>query len=181
MFQKQHAYAKLQPRFVAAVIDYILLILFSAIIDLFMAKVALGPHVDIQALFGHFPGSHFVAHYHDPRFVQMVILRLMTVIMGTLFYFIPFETSKWQGTPGKRLMGLRVTDTEEAAVTMSASMVRNLVKGMLFFAAGMVSFGGIVLLLLVLWMMSESGGYRLPHDYASGTIVVGKPENTMAG
>lgn len=75
-------------------------------------------------------------------------------------YFIGFEASRWQATPGKRLLGLRVRDTEGKPLGLGQSAAR--------FLAGSVSW-------LSLNLGHALAGWRRDgralHDLIAGTRV----------
>lgn len=106
------------------------------------------------------------------------------------FYFIFFEI-RWEGmTPGKRLLGIRVIDSEGGALTPQAVIARNLLRDVEYFlpltlviapqvvwpgappwAAELAALWAVVLLLLPLF---NSDRLR-PGDLIAGTLVVLAP------
>jgi uncharacterized RDD family membrane protein YckC len=66
---------------------------------------------------------------------QMVAIQLL-VTMGSWLYFASFESSRWQATPGKSLLGLVVTDLEGHRISFARASGRyfgKLLSGTLFF------------------------------------------------
>lgn len=53
---------------------------------------------------------------------------LLTVSLPIWLYFIIGERSSWQGTPGKRLLGLRVVSEGDAPVQLGQAVTRTLLK-----------------------------------------------------
>jgi uncharacterized RDD family membrane protein YckC len=82
------------------------------------------------------------------------------------FYPVVFELSGSGGTPGKRMLGLRVVMDNGLPVTAAASMTRNLLRVADFLPLGYAA--AIVCLLL------RADGKRLG-DLAAGTLVVHLP------
>jgi uncharacterized RDD family membrane protein YckC len=58
------------------------------------------------------------------HFWEVVIMYSMVKLIVISFYYIPFEASAWQGTPGKRLMKIKVTDLEGQQISFKKSAVR---------------------------------------------------------
>ena len=76
-------------------------------------------------------------------------------------YFSFAESSRWQGTPGKRLLGLRVTDLAGARISFGRASLRYLVK----------------VFSLVIWIVSLFTVVTTPrkqalHDGVAGTAVL---------
>lgn len=66
---------------------------------------------------------------------QQIIAVQLLVTMASWLYFASFESSAWQATPGKRLLGLVVTDLEERRVSFARASGRyfgKLLSGTLF-------------------------------------------------
>jgi len=79
------------------------------------------------------------------------------------FYFVIFELV-WNGqTPGKRIMGIRVTGSDGSPVTAKASFLRNLLR----FAD---SFFGLYLIGFICMIFSP--GFRRIGDWAGDTLVI---------
>jgi len=54
---------------------------------------------------------------------QFLAIQLLAVMMSWL-YFASFESSRWQATPGKRLLGLVVTDTKGHRISFARASGR---------------------------------------------------------
>lgn len=83
-----------------------------------------------------------------------------------LGYCAVFETSPMEATPGKWLMGLRVTDLEGNRLTAAQSSTRNSAKLLGFITLG---YGFICML----W----SENHETLHDKMSSTVVVLRPKD----
>lgn len=78
-----------------------------------------------------------------------------------LFYSVWLESSAWQATPGKRMLGLKVVDLQGRRINFTRSTTRNLAK-----ALSALSFG--LGYLMPLWSMRK----QALHDKAAGCFVV---------
>lgn len=134
-------------------------------------------------------GSRFMAALVDTAIIvatQVVVYLTMTLIASTLFdidifstwvvaifglvafvllwgYYIFFEML-WNGqSPGKRLVGLRVLRADGTPITLTESIVRNLVR--------LIDFLPVFYGLGVIVMFANSQSRRLG-DLAAGTLVV---------
>jgi len=94
------------------------------------------------------------------------VARLSRIVEGPwggafgVVFFAAFEASAWQGTLGKRILGLRVEAYSGGRITFLRSLGRNLAKnisGLLFPVA--------------LWQMAFGAERRALHDVISGTCV----------
>ncbi len=101
-------------------------------------------------------------------FMVLMILLEFGVFLG---YFVLWELL-WDGqTPGKRLLGLRVVHSDGTRLTLTACLVRNLLRPVDFLPFGY----GIGLLVLVVTDRSQRLG-----DLAAGTVVVREARATDA-
>ena len=73
----------------------------------------------------------------------IVVFFLILVVVGQWLYFACFESGGWQATPGKRLMGLRVTDLEGCRISFSRATGRYFSKilSTLIFFIGYIMVG----------------------------------------
>lgn len=55
-----------------------------------------------------------------------VLILICTLI--TLSYEIGFTTSKWQGTPGKKYMHLKVVNANHERISIASSVLRTIIK-----------------------------------------------------
>jgi uncharacterized RDD family membrane protein YckC len=100
---KMHAYAGFWRRFIAYVLDSILLYIFLSPINfLFGAKITMRQllhtirHTDVPL-----PGVH--------ELIQLIIVSTVGSLI-TFFYFASWESSRYQATPGKLALGIKVID-----------------------------------------------------------------------
>lgn len=97
------------------------------------------------------------------------LLNLVFTIIG-LAYFVGFESSSMQGTPGKRAMGLVVTDLGGRRISVLRALGR-------YFAKILSSLILLIGYIMVAFTERKQG----LHDMICGTLVVqGKPGETGA-
>jgi uncharacterized RDD family membrane protein YckC len=100
-----------------------------------------------------------------PRVRGMVEMSaLILVTAGPLFYFVILECSPLQGTLGKYLIGIKVTDEAGARISPARSFARTLAKAAFGFACG--------LFMVNLIMVSLGKDRQAIHDLLAGTRVV---------
>lgn len=95
-------YAGFWWRFLAYIIDGVL---FSVVI--FVIMIPFAPDVATTTTMG--PDGQMVMNTGPATFATGI--NLVQVLIGWL-YFTVLESSEWQGTIGKKLLGLRVTDMD---------------------------------------------------------------------
>lgn len=135
-------YAKFSVRLVAFLIDWILLSILSA-----LALTVLG--------------LPLVPDIYD--YEARLKMNFISIVIGWLYY-AGFESSSYQATPGKQIMGIFVTDTEGYAITFSRATGR-------FF--GRLLSG---LLLLIGYIMAAFTERRQAlHDILAKTLVLKHP------
>jgi uncharacterized RDD family membrane protein YckC len=89
------------------------------------------------------------------------ILRVGLLAGGiAALYFVAFEACRWQATPGKRLLGLRVETTEGARLSIGRALLRHV--------AGLASWLTLNLGHLLVALRSDR---RALHDLIAGTRV----------
>ncbi len=145
----QRRLAGIGSRFLAGLLDTLLIVLFYLI--LFFIFVFTGTSL-----------SHI-----DPRRGDSaaMVLFAVVILIGSftyLAYFIVFEMWRNGQTPGKRYMRIRVVQQEGAAVTLNAVIVRNLLRIVDFL--GGYAVAGIA-------MFATKKVQRLG-DLAAGTVVI---------
>lgn len=99
-------------------------------------------------------------------------------------YGAAYESSAWQATLGKRLMGLRVYNTRGERLAPVHAAGRNLVKEGPFIVLAFLPGGN---LLAVIWLgahlavMYRSPVYQAIHDRVARTLVAAPEETTQLG
>lgn len=99
------AYAGFWLRFFALVIDSILVFIPLAFMIGFMA-IAMGLSAAVQEIQ---PGES-LEELTAQLGVRFLLAMMLTLLLGSGLYFSIFESSSMRATPGKRLLGLYVTD-----------------------------------------------------------------------
>jgi uncharacterized RDD family membrane protein YckC len=137
--QSSVAYAGFWLRFVAYLIDQLvlgipLLILFAVLI------VVLGLSAALQGLHpGESPDEAFAAIG-----AGVIFLGIAVFVVASWLYFALCESSTWQATPGKKVLGLFVTDLEGNRIAFphaSGRFFAKLVTGLIPFAIGYIMAG----------------------------------------
>jgi uncharacterized RDD family membrane protein YckC len=99
--------------------------------------------VDMVAMYTPFAFVFFLAivltklvsgRKYDPGI--MLLASPMVLIVGTWLYFAIMESSPWQATLGKRLLGLYVTDLNGQRLTLIRATGRSLAKYLSIMTAG---------------------------------------------
>jgi uncharacterized RDD family membrane protein YckC len=98
-------------------------------------------------------------------------------------YYILFAASAWQATPGKRVLGMKITSVDEGRITIIRSVVRFASQQVSLVVAvplamfvsdwspwALVPFASLLAVPIALWILCDNG--RSPWDWAAGTKVV---------
>ena len=99
-----------------------------------------------------------------------------TLLIAVFFiywgYHIIFEMTRWSGSLGKRITGLRVVQTSGAPLTLTHSIIRNLVRlaDFLPVGPGILSFFIVCPIGLVTCLLTRR--FQRLGDLAAGTVVV---------
>lgn len=155
----ENKYAGFWLRFVAYIIDYIILYVINLIIIApVLGMVGMGAaSMDFQSM-------------TEGDIITMVTSILMAVVAGSivlmvvnLLYYTLMEASKFQGTVGKIVLGLKVTDKDGGKVSFVTALLRNL---------GKIVSGAILLIGYIMAGFTEKK--QALHDMFVGTLVVKK-------
>jgi uncharacterized RDD family membrane protein YckC len=151
-------YASFWQRFGAWVIDLIILMIPSMIAAYMLGGVQAYTHFMTQ-IEGN---TDLTAALRD--YAQATESSSVASIVITFIYYTLFEASKWQATPGKLALRLRVTDLNGHRVSIARAGARNVVRLM------SLVFGLIPLIcyLAVAWTQRKQG----LHDLMASTFVL---------
>lgn len=151
-------YAGFWQRFGAWVIDLIVLIIPLIIIMYASGGMEAYKHLLEQMQGG---ADMSVALRDYAKATQGTSMASLTI---TYLYYTLFEASKWQATPGKLALRLRVTDVHGQRITVGRSAARNVVRllGAIF---GLLP---IICYLAMLWTQHKQG----LHDLWASTYVL---------
>lgn len=153
-------YAGFWLRFVAYIIDYIILYVINLIII-----------VPILGVVGVSAGASMdYASMTEGDFIQMFQTILMAVVAGSIvlmvvnvLYYTLMEASKFQGTVGKIALGLKVTDKDGNKLDFVKALLRNL---------GKIVSGAIIMIGYIMAGFTEKK--QALHDMFVGALVVKK-------
>ena len=148
------AYAGFWLRFVAIIIDFVALAIVTFPIRLALFGM-LGIHHAMRPTFGERP--------------DVMLGTLLPVLMFTaginfvinLLYFSLCESSAWQGTLGKKALGLAVTDMQGRRISLGHALGRNLAK----IISSLTLFIGYI-------MAGFTAKKQALHDVIAGTLVI---------
>ncbi len=113
----------------------------------------------------------------------------LAMTLPVALYFTLCESSRWQGTLGKRVLGLRVTDTDGGRLPFGCALMRNAIKFAPWEAGHIVAqqaaFSGdaglplwvwapaaISLIGPLVWVITMFTNGRTPYDRWSGAQVI---------
>ena len=160
-------YAGFWQRFGAWVIDLIVLAVPSSIVFYAMGGMTAYEHVLGQIQAGADASNAFRDYVEATQGSGIAV-----TVLGFLYYTL-FECSKWQATPGKLALRLRVTDVQGEGITLSRSATRNAVR-LTSIVTGLIPF---VCYLAVAWTQRKQG----LHDLLAHTLVLnGRPKEGVA-
>jgi uncharacterized RDD family membrane protein YckC len=121
----QHPYGSAFRRFLAFLIDAILISVFCAGIDLFLGlSLGLSPAIITEKA-------------GPATYIKLLI---------QLFYWPLFESSRWQATPGKRLCRLYVATQDGNRLSFPRAFIRNIAKALSVLTIG---FGFLMIAITV--------------------------------
>lgn len=151
-------YAGFWQRFGAWVIDIVVLTVPSMIAMYMLGGIEAYKHLMEQLQ----SGSDMSAAFRD--YAAATESSSVAALVMTYLYYLFFESSKWQATPGKLALRLRVTDIHGQRLTLGRSAARNLVRlsGLIF---GLIP---VVCYLAVAWTQRKQG----LHDLVASTFVL---------
>jgi len=138
--------------------------LVAFVLDLFLVGILVGIIIIGPLLKNISPGSSLreLWAFYTSGTQQAIALNLL-VQMANWLYFASFESSRWQATPGKRALGIFVTDLTGKRVTFARASGRYFGKLLSEF----IFFFGFV-------MAGFTQRKQALHDYISGCLVLRK-------
>lgn len=155
-------YAGFWLRFVAYLLDYIVIYIIQAFVFIPILGV-LGMSMAASA------GFDF-SSFNDEDMIGWIIAMISAIIIGAIIafiiqvlYFSIMESSKYQATFGKMALGLIVTDTDGKRLDLGKSLLRNLGK---IVSAFIMMIGYI--------MAGFTDKKQALHDMIAGALVVKK-------
>ncbi|MDD4136942.1 MAG: RDD family protein [Methanoregula sp.] len=154
-------YAGLGRRFIAFIVDFILILLFDLVLT-----GTLGLFRGIQNLyfyaFQHAPVAELTPEGSMAALLGSILAAYgLTLIVVPWVYYAGFESSRSQATPGKVLMNLVVTDLEGNKATFARTSLRFFWK----FISLLIIFIGFI-------MIGFTKKHQGLHDRLSGCLVL---------
>jgi uncharacterized RDD family membrane protein YckC len=154
------AYAGFWLRFLAYIIDAVILSAFTVPI-LIGAAMAMGLGTAIASLPRH--DNPFETGF-PPVFAGFLSLFVLVAVGGTWLYHALLESSEWQATAGKKILGLEVTDLAGARVSFGRATGRHFAK----------FITGLVPLAIGYIMAGFTEKRQALHDMLAGCLVLRK-------
>lgn len=100
---------------------------------------------------------------------------LLPLLAMNAAYTIVFPATRWQGTPGKKLLGIRIVDLQQRPISFPQSVGRwacqQVIFGLVIPLAMMVALLGCIAVPIAILILCGDG--RSPWDRMAGTMVVG--------
>jgi uncharacterized RDD family membrane protein YckC len=161
-YEIRPVYAGFWLRFVAYVLDAVILGAFSLPIFFGLAMM-----MGLGAVLSSLPrGGDPFENGFPPVFALFLGAFVLVVFVGGWMYHALLESSEWQGTAGKRIVGILVTDLDGARVSFWRATGRYFAK----FITGMIPLGiGYII-------AGFTEKRQAIHDMIVGTLVLRKPQ-----
>ncbi|MDZ5470583.1 RDD family protein [Bacillus sp. 31A1R] len=166
LFEEPKEYASFWQRFVAYLIDGVVLGIPLAILTIIIITIFFGSTGATDILMSSAYGGEltdeealtFLGTYLSAVFVSILINFVIAVA-----YYAGLHASKWQGTVGKKLLGIKVTDLHGNRISFWRGLGRYAAMG---FLSGIFMIGFI--------MAAFTEKKQALHDMIAGTLVVKK-------
>lgn len=144
-FQPPPAYAGFWIRFLAYIIDSFLLALIFCPLGFILGLVMVAMDVDANS---------------GPLTLVNMLINLVSIVLGWLYSSF-LESSSWQGTVGKKMLGLKVTDLDGYRIGFAKATGRHFGK----ILSGLILGIGFI-------MIAFSERKQGLHDQLAGTLVL---------
>jgi uncharacterized RDD family membrane protein YckC len=109
-------------RLLAAIIDLIVLMPIIIVAENIVSSVF---KLQVTPIFSFYYGYTIkIDEWVMDNIWQIVILYFVTKFIIVYFYYVLFEISNWQGTIGKRLLNIKVTELEGNRIKFKKATVR---------------------------------------------------------
>jgi len=167
------SYAGIVFRGVAAIIDiiiFVLLMLIPLFVYLFLTRLTLRT-------------SGYLVQQNYPLILD--VFSGIFFITANWLYNAGFESSRYMGTPGKRICGLKVTDLEGEQISLGQATIRYAFKS--GFSLLVSQLGGYISCLVDLYnvanilTMYTNARRQCIHDMIAGTMVVHMSKDSPPG
>ena len=154
-------YAGLGRRFIAFIVDIILILLTGGVVIAFFSLTNGLKYAYFMTVSGVNYRELTEAGTLDAALGPVIAAFGMLLIVVPWLYFAGFESSRSQATPGKVLMGLRVTDMDGNKPTFARTTLRFFGK----FISTLIIFIGFL-------MIGFTQKHQGLHDKIAGTVVL---------
>jgi len=154
-------YAGLGRRFIAFIVDMILVLLSGGIVIAFFSLTNGLKYAYFMTVSGVSYHDITEAGTLDAALAPVVAAFGMLIVVVPWLYFAGFESSRSQATPGKVLMGLRVTDMDGNKPAVARTTLRFFGK----FISTLIIFIGFL-------MIGFTKKHQGLHDKIAGTVVL---------
>lgn len=111
---------------------------------------------------------YYYGNVSESTSAQIVFYYILLMCIQIVIYAF-MESSQWRGTPGKRIMGLQISDNAGNPISFKKSAVRNIIKLLIFAFASVASW--ITLLYLIAQTVSYFITKKFFHDQLSNTVI----------
>lgn len=156
--QLEPSYASFGQRLAAWIIDYLILSVIGALIAVPMHAYDT-VHQMMQAMQDGSSSAEALAQYS----AALRPFSLVLIVLGYVYY-LGFEASRWQATPGKLALKLRVTDQDGRRASVGRVAARNVVR-LLNLVTSLIPF---ICYIAVAWTQRRQG----LHDLLAKTLVL---------
>jgi uncharacterized RDD family membrane protein YckC len=114
--------AKPYKRLFAAIIDLIVLVPIIVLAENAVSKIF---KLQVTPIFSFSYGYTIkIDEWAQENIWQIVAIYFITKVILVYFYFVLFEISNWQGTVGKKLLRIKVTDMDGQRITFKKATIR---------------------------------------------------------
>jgi uncharacterized RDD family membrane protein YckC len=149
-------YAGFWKRFIARLLDSIVLV-----IPLFIVFIIFAVLINGTAMLLFFGDNTMDANPAlDIMFTIVGLIPILLIFILELLYFAVFESSSWQATPGKKIIGVKVTDLQGERITLGKAILRNV---------GRIASSVLYIGYIIIGFTQKKQGL---HDMIAGTLVV---------
>jgi len=138
---------------------------FAYLIDGFLR---VGVFWILTAIVGNLVGEpvwRFDDEYLDTPYETLFVLIIVAMFV---FYHPLFEASRWQATPGKRLMGIKVVDVYGNRLSLLRAFGRHAAGALSYLTTFVFSFG--------YWMAGITERKQALHDIVARCLVIRDPK-----
>jgi uncharacterized RDD family membrane protein YckC len=156
LLNMQYRIASLSKRMLAAVIDILLIIPIitaGVYVTNYVLKLPVTPELSLLGF------EVRMDSWAEEHFWELVAFYSAIKLLITFFYFTFFEASEWQGTPGKRLLNIKVTDMNSERISLK--------KGAARFFGRILSAQLLIGYIMIFFNRHKQG----LHDFIASTLV----------